>query len=119
MANRVDGKRGYLAESGRNLGLGVPGCVRLKYCCGLLAACLPAIFKVTESEKVENIRQSVDVGASGRVRVPKPGLLVTILRNTASVENKEGRERSCNLRRRVVGPGCSEGWQPYSDKTGA
>ena len=56
MANGRGGSRGYLAGSGRDLGLGVPGRIRLEYRSGLLAACLSAIVKGTESEKVKKIR---------------------------------------------------------------
>jgi len=67
------GAGGYLAESGRGLRLDVTGRIRLEYRSGLLATCLSAIVKVAESEKVEEIRQSVEGGTSGESTHPNLG----------------------------------------------
>ena len=73
MANGRGGSRGYLAGSGRDLRLGVPGRVRLEYRSGLLAARLSTIVKGTETGRVEEIRQSMDVGAISEFTYPNLG----------------------------------------------
>ena len=106
MPNGICGKRVYLAESGRDLRLGV----RLEHRGGLLAACLSAIIEVAETDKHVNHRRR----GEWRAHVPESWLLVTILRSETQVKKKEGREETCDLHRRGR-PGCSGGWQPYSD----
>jgi len=68
IAERISGERGYLAEGGHDLRLGIRGRVRLIQRSSLLAACLSAVVVVAGTDKVQEIHQSLatDEGTSGK-----------------------------------------------------
>lgn len=57
VASETSRERRYLADGRRGRGLGTCGRVRLVHRGGLLAACLPAIVVVSETDKVKEVCQ--------------------------------------------------------------